>query len=108
MNKVSVHYVVYNLDAPGTGDLREQYRDAHLEFMRELRSAGKAKIGGPFLSADGKQRLGGMYILAATSLEEAINIANQDPFVKAGIYPSTQVQPWIWQTGRPDSETESN
>jgi len=107
VNDGRVLYVVYNLDAPGTATLRQQHREAHLRFMQELKDAGKVKIGGPFLSEDGKQRLGGMYILDVPSIEDAIHIANQDPFVKAGLYPSTQVRPWIWQTGRPESESES-
>lgn len=104
MSSPNILYVVYNLDAPGSGHLREQHRSAHLQFMQELKSAGKVRIGGPFLSDDGKRRLGGMYILEASSLEDAVCIANQDPFVKAGLYPLTQVHPWIWQTGGPETE----
>jgi len=104
MSGQNILYVVYNLDAPNSGHLREQHRSAHLQFMQELKNAGKVRIGGPFLSDDGKSRLGGMYILNAPSLEDAIRTANQDPFVKAGIYPSAQVHPWVWQTGRPETE----
>ncbi|OYU37846.1 MAG: hypothetical protein CFE33_18540 [Pseudorhodobacter sp. PARRP1] len=92
-------FVIYNRDAPGMADTREQHRPAHIAFMKSLGVAAKA--GGPILGADGETRLGGMFILEAASLEEAQAVAARDPFKMAGLFETSFVDEWRWQTRNP-------
>lgn len=92
-------FVVYNRDAPGTAALREATRPAHIAFMKSMGSAAKA--GGPLLAADGETRIGGMFILQAASLAEAQAVADRDPFKLAGLFATSFVDEWRWQTRNP-------
>jgi hypothetical protein len=92
-------FVVYNRDAPGTAALRETHRPAHIAFMKSLGTAAKA--GGPILGPDGETRIGGMFILEASSLAEAQAVAGRDPFMLAGLFQTSHVDEWRWQTRNP-------
>ena len=89
-------FVVYTIDKAGMAELRAAVRPDHIAFMRSLGAAALA--GGPLLAADSETRNGGMYILAAESLEAAREIAARDPFVLAGLFETVSVRQWIWQT----------
>lgn len=90
------YFVVYSLDRGGAAALRVDVRPKHLEFMKGL--GASAKLGGPLMSEDGEQRIGGMYVLEADSLETARRIAASDPFVMAGLFEISNVHEWRWQT----------
>lgn len=92
-------FVVYNRDAPGTAAAREAARPDHIAFMKSLGAAAKA--GGPILAADGETKIGGMFVVEAESLHAARAIAARDPFVLAGIYATSHVDEWRWQTRNP-------
>jgi uncharacterized protein YciI len=92
-------FVIYNRDAPGKAALREEHRSAHIAFMASL--GATAKAGGPLLAADGQTRIGGMFILEAASLEEAQAVAARDPFKLAGLFETSHVDEWRWQTRNP-------
>jgi uncharacterized protein YciI len=51
------------------------YREAHLTYLTKLKNEGKLHIAGRF--SDGT---GGMYILTADTLEEAEQMAKNDPY----------------------------
>ena len=95
-----MHFVVYNVDRPGTGELRAKTRPDHLAFIKSLGDSIKA--GGPLLDADGTP-IGGMFVLEAESLDAATETAFQDPYVVAGLFESTSVRAWRWQTNPPES-----
>jgi uncharacterized protein YciI len=55
--------------------LREQYYNAHREWLETQHRAGRVLFSGPTLD-----RSYGIYILLADSLEEAQDLAGSDPF----------------------------
>jgi uncharacterized protein YciI len=54
----------------------KEVRPAHLEYIDRLYQAGKIVMAGPF--TDGK---GGMIIYRANSIEEATQLAENDPVI---------------------------
>ncbi|HYB92711.1 MAG TPA: YciI family protein [archaeon] len=56
------------------------YREAHFNYLSKLKNEGKLQIAGRF--ADGK---GGIYILVASSDEEAKSLAEADPYHANGL-----------------------
>ena len=94
-------FVVFNIDKPeGAAEIRAAQRPAHLEFMRSL--GEQVQAGGPLFSADASAAFGGMYILEAESREQAAEIASQDPYAKADLFIQQYIQPWKWNTRRPE------
>lgn len=95
-------FVIFSIDkSVGAKEIRAQTRPAHLAFMKTL--GERVKAGGPVFSADGESPFGGMYVLEADSHEQALTIARQDPYVQAGLYEKQYVQPWRWNTNRPET-----
>jgi len=66
----------------------EGLRQEHLNYLAGLRSRGVLFASGRF--RDGS---GGLYIVEAQSLDEAISIARSDPYVREGIRRAT-VKEW--------------
>lgn len=62
----------------------------HLTYFVSLLDSGKAIIGGPIT---GDTDLAGIYILRATSAEEARSWVNDDPAVKGGLF-TAEMHPW--------------
>lgn len=62
----------------------------HVAYFVSLLDSGKAIIGGPIT---GDKELAGIYILRATSAEEARRWVDDDPAVKAGLF-SAEMHPW--------------
>ncbi|UJF34430.1 YciI family protein [Paenibacillus hexagrammi] len=69
-------------------ELSKEHRPAHLEYLEQRRSEGKIFANGRFV--DG---WGGLVIYKAESLEEAKQLAAEDPFVKLGAR-DCQVHEW--------------
>ncbi|MDO8691987.1 MAG: flavin reductase [Dehalococcoidia bacterium] len=70
-------FVVRVGDRPGGRD--EEVIRGHFAFLRSLRAKGVLLLGGPFAGGPG-----GMYILTAASVDQAEELALQDPLVRAG------------------------
>ncbi len=60
-------------------ELNAKVRPAHLEYINSLYREGKVVMAGPFTD-----KLGGMVIYKAGSLEEAKELAEKDPAVTEG------------------------
>src|SRR5215813_10797977 len=58
-------------------------RPAHFAYADGLRAAGKLAIGGPLLDDEGR-RIGLIFVYEATSKEEALALAMEDPCVLEG------------------------
>ena len=63
---------------------------AHLKNISRLASMGKLSVAGPFL--DGTE-LEGIFIFNVKTVEEAKQLTDTDPGVKAGIF-SVELHPW--------------
>lgn len=82
-----LRYVVLLSQVPGVETSRELVR-RHVEFLRRLDRRGRLELCGPFLDYHG-----GMVILRASSLDEAMALAGEDPFVAEGAR-TAEVRTW--------------
>ena len=75
---------------PGVPFREQPGVDRHQGFMKQLQDEGHLVIGGPFLDEES----GGMVILRAESVDEAMRLAQTDPSIEAGLLTVT-VRPWL-------------
>lgn len=71
----------------------------HIDYMVGLEKQGVLFMAGPFLDASGKPAPSGMWILRASSREEANALAAGDPFHSSGAR-TFQVEEWQPHQGR--------
>jgi uncharacterized protein YciI len=83
-------FILTALDKPDSLALRLKVREDHLAFARET---GRIKLGGPFLNDKGEM-CGSMMIVEAPDLETAKAWHASDPYVKAGLFASSEIRPW--------------
>jgi uncharacterized protein YciI len=86
-------FVITAVDKPSALALRLEHRPAHLAYLAD--HAGTVKIAGPFLTAaEGGDPCGSLLIVEAADLAVAEAFAAGDPFAVAGLFESSNVQPW--------------
>ena len=73
-------YFVVVTESKANPDEIAKYRPAHYAFVEGPRNQGRILMAGRFVDGSG-----GMYILSATSREEAEAIVRDDPYHKAGV-----------------------
>jgi uncharacterized protein YciI len=83
-------FVVMAKDKPNALALRMATREAHFAYARET---NVIKLGGPFLDANGDMA-GSLIIFEAADLEAAKTWQQNDPYNKAGLFQSVDLQPW--------------
>ncbi|MDM9621422.1 YciI-like protein [Rhizobium sp. S96] len=89
-------------DKPGHLNVRMDTRPAHVEHLNALNAAGTLKMAGPFLDSDGKPS-GSLVIVEAETIEAARAIADSDPYAKAGLFESVEVQAFNWVFNKPEA-----
>ncbi|MHB2266965.1 YciI-like protein [Aliihoeflea sp. PC F10.4] len=95
-------YILLCNDKPRHLQTRLDNRPAHVEYLNDLDAAGTLRFAGPFLDDDGKPN-GSMVALEAASEAEARQIADADPYAKAGLFESVDIKPWNWVFKKPDA-----
>lgn len=83
-------FAITAIDKPNSLPLRLSVREQHLAFARE---GGKLRIGGPFLDGDGNM-CGSLMIVEAADLNEVKAWHASDPYVRAGLFASSDIRPW--------------
>ena len=83
-------FVLTAIDKPNSLSLRLSVREQHFAFARDT---GKIRLGGPFLNTAGEM-CGSLMIVEAADLEEARAWHAGDPYVKAGLFASSDIRPW--------------
>ena len=80
---------------PKDSEIKDQERadlfSGHMKNIGKLADEGKLAVAGPFRKND--QGMRGLFILNVATVEEAQEIANTDPAVKAGIF-TVELTPW--------------
>jgi uncharacterized protein YciI len=84
-------FAVIRHDKPNSLSLRLSARPKHLEFLKTV--LDKIMYGGALLDDQGKQ-IGSMLIVDVADQAEADAFADNDPFVDAGLFASTSVEPF--------------
>jgi uncharacterized protein YciI len=93
-------YALICTDKPNSLDLRLANRPEHLSYLKGL--GPTLVFAGPFTEADGETMNGSLVVVEAASREAAKEIADGDPFAKAGVFASVEVRPWRWTVNKPD------
>ncbi len=86
-----MYFAIVCWDRPGVGELREQTRHRHLQYLKE--HAGKIHLGGPFENAEGGI-VGTLFIINVANLEQARAFIDDEPFHNAGVFESVRVRRW--------------
>jgi|TARA_B100000767_G_scaffold274103_1_gene306106 hypothetical protein len=94
-----VWYVIIGKDIENSLQLRMETRDSHLARLNDLTEQGRILVAGPIPVIDnedpGEAGFSGSVIIAEfESLENAKDWANQDPYVKAGVFKEITVKPF--------------
>ncbi len=87
-------------DKPGALQIRMDTRPNHVAFLNGLNDAKKLAFAGPFLDSDNKPN-GSLVVIEAADKAEAEKIAGNDPYAKAGLFQSVEIQPWNWAFNKP-------
>ncbi len=93
-------FTFYCTDDPVNGfEARKSVRREHLAYLKEL--GDKMVLAGPFLSEDGAKPIGSLIVVDVENEAEAQEIANNDPYHKAGVFSSVEIRHWNWLFGKP-------
>jgi len=92
-------YAIIAQDVPNSLENRLSNRPAHLERLQLLQQAGRLILAGPHPAIDsedpGPEGFSGSLIVAEfESLSVAQEWANEDPFIKSGVYEKVTVKPF--------------
>lgn len=91
-------FVVLSLPGERPDDL-PQHIPAHIDYMVALEKQGALVMSGPFLETSGRPSPSGMWILRASSREEASALAAGDPFHHSGAR-TFRIEEWQLHQGR--------
>src|SRR4051812_28083251 len=87
-------YAVFSTPVNGMGPVMQNLQP-HLAHQVAMQESGAMFAAGPFWTADEKEWEGeGMFILRATSMAHATELAASDPMHKAGAR-TFRVRPWL-------------
>lgn len=98
-----MRYALICKDKPGHLQVRLDTRPAHVAWLDELNARGGLSFAGPFLDADGKPT-GSLVVVEATDMAEAEAIAAADPYAKAGLFASVEINAWNWVFNKPEDK----
>lgn len=93
-------YALICTDKPNALQTRLDNRADHLAFLKAM--GDKLKAAGPFLDDDGGMT-GSLVVIEANSRDEALAVASEDPYARAGLFESVEIRPWNWVIKNPEA-----
>lgn len=92
-------YAIISEDIENSLEKRLTVRPAHLERVQKLADEGRLVLAGPHPAIDSEDPgtngfTGSLIIAEFNSLNSAQEWANEDPYIKAGVYQSVTVKPF--------------
>jgi uncharacterized protein YciI len=92
-------YAIISQDVENSLEKRLPARPAHIERIKTLQEQGKLILAGPHPAIDAEDPgtagfTGSLIVAEFTSLEEAQQWADADPYVDAGVYANVTVKPF--------------
>jgi uncharacterized protein YciI len=92
-------YAIISQDIENSLEKRLSVRPEHIERLNLLKEQGCLILAGPHPAIDNNEPgpagfTGSLVVAEFASLEEAQSWANDDPYVKAGVYDSVTVKPF--------------
>lgn len=88
-------------DKLGGLEIRQANRPAHLDYLNTLGT--KIAFAGPFLNDEGNPT-GSLLMVRCNDIHAAREIADNDPYAKAGLFQSVTVRAWKWVINAPSGE----
>lgn len=85
-------YMIETFDKPDTGELRQQLRPSHLEYLEKNKKLLLAC--GAKLLDDGVTGTGSFYIVDVETREEAEAFIDGDPFTAGGLFERIEINRW--------------
>ena len=82
-------FVILGFDGPEGQTRRKIHRAAHLANLDPLDRQGRVLLAGPFTDLAGS-----LIVIEATSIEEAKQIAQDDPYTVHGVFERVEVHPF--------------
>ena len=92
-------YAIISEDVPDSLPKRKVARPDHIARLEQMQAQGRVIIGGPLPAIDDEDPgeagfTGSLLVVEFESLEDAEAWAQEDPYVKAGVYASSVVTPF--------------
>ena len=92
-------YAIIGEDAADSLEKRLEVREQHLQRLRQLQDEGRLFVAGPFPAIDAIDPAaagftGSLIVAEFTSLNDAIDWADQDPYSKHGVFKNVSVKPF--------------
>jgi uncharacterized protein YciI len=92
-------YAIIGNDVPDSLELRKNARPAHVARLQQLQEEGRLILAGPCPAVDANDPglagfTGSVIVAEFASLTTAQDWANDDPYVKAGVYQQVTVKPF--------------
>lgn len=81
------------MDKPGAGELRQQMRPVHKEYLAEMQD--RIAFAGPLVADDGTTMIGSLLVIDFRDHEAACAWLAKEPFVQAGVFACTTVQAFV-------------
>lgn len=91
-----MYVAIISQDVPNSLPLRRSARPAHLARLEALRAQDRLLLAGPFPEEDDQKEgfTGSLIVAHFDSLEAGRTWAQEDPYVKAGVYAQVTVKPF--------------
>lgn len=92
-------YAIISQDVENSLEKRLSVRPAHVERLQKLKEQGRLILAGPHPAIDNNDPgpagfTGSLIVAEFESLQEAQAWADNDPYIKAGVYDSVIVKPF--------------
>lgn len=97
-----MHFAFLCTDKPGALQVRLDTRPEHLAYLNGLNEKGKLAFAGPFLGDDGKPT-GSLVVVKAETIDAARDLAEADPYAKAGLFANVEIKAWSWVFNNPEA-----
>ena len=95
------YFVFRGIDAPGMDPVRATHREEHRFYIRQDQTDCRTLLGGPLLDQDGQRMIGTLLVMEATDRAAALRFLANDPYARAGLFATTELDPWQWGLGQP-------
>lgn len=95
------YFAFRGIDAQGLEAVRATHREEHRVYIRQDRPDCRTVLGGPLLDPEGRRMIGTLLVLEATDRAAALRFLANDPYARAGLFATTDLDPWQWGLGQP-------
>ncbi|MDO6720536.1 YciI family protein [Psychrosphaera sp. 1_MG-2023] len=94
-----MYYMICSQDVENSLEKRLSVRELHLKRLNDLKQEGRLFVAGPFPAIDNENPgeagfTGSLVVAEFDSLADAKAWADEDPYIKAGVYDHSIVKPY--------------